>query len=52
MEDKEETKEKDKARKKKKDTIDPLPYCRNAPSAEHARAEHDDEPCDDSRESE
>ncbi|MBW2064211.1 MAG: hypothetical protein JRJ03_04675 [Deltaproteobacteria bacterium] len=53
MEDKEEAKERAKAeKKKKKDPIDPLPYCRNAPSAEHARAELDDEPCDDFREGE
>ena len=27
----------------------PLPFCTTAPSAEHARAENDDEPCDDGR---
>jgi hypothetical protein len=26
-----------------------LPYCTSAPSAEHARAYDEDEPCDDSR---
>ena len=27
-----------------------IPFCTNAPSAEHARANVDDEPCDDGRE--
>jgi hypothetical protein len=26
-----------------------LPYCTHAPSAEHARAAQEDEPCDDGR---
>jgi hypothetical protein len=26
-----------------------VPYCSTAPSAEHARAHDDDEPCDDGR---
>ncbi len=34
--------------KKKKDDKD-LPYCVTAPSAEHARAANEDEPCDDGR---
>ena len=29
---------------------DKLPYCTTAPSAEHARASDEDEPCDDGRE--
>ena len=33
----------------KKKAKDPLPSCTTAPSAEHARADSDDEPCDDSR---
>lgn len=28
---------------------DKLPPCTTAPSAEHARASNDDEPCDDAR---
>ena len=28
---------------------DDLPFCTTAPSAEHARALEDDEPCDDGR---
>jgi hypothetical protein len=26
-----------------------LPYCKTAPSAEHHRADNEDEPCDDGR---
>ena len=41
---------KEKAKKEKKKKADaPLPFCTTAPSAEHARAPNDDEPCDDSR---
>ena len=29
--------------------VDGLPFCTTAPSAEHARGEADDEPCDDGR---
>ena len=32
----------------KKDVAD-LPYCTTAPSAEHMRANEEDEPCDDGR---
>jgi len=28
---------------------EPLPYCTTAPSAEHARKDNEDEPCDDAR---
>ncbi len=35
---------------KKKNDDEKLPYCTTAPSAEHARASDDDEPCDDGRE--
>jgi hypothetical protein len=35
---------------KKKNADEKLPYCTTAPSAEHARASDDDEPCDDGRE--
>jgi hypothetical protein len=50
MDDKEIKKkeEKDKKNKKKK-TGKSLPVCTTAPSAEHARAESGDEPCDDDR---
>jgi len=34
---------------KKKTTEEPLPVCTTAPSAEHVRAESEDEPCDDNR---
>jgi hypothetical protein len=37
-----------KEEKKKKGDA-PLPFCTTAPSAEHARAPNDDEPCDDAR---
>jgi hypothetical protein len=41
---------KEKAKKEKKKKADaPLPFCTTAPSAEHARAPNDDEPCDDAR---
>jgi hypothetical protein len=35
--------------KTKENQADPLPFCTNAPSPEHARGIGDDEPCDDSR---
>jgi hypothetical protein len=38
-----------KEKKKKKDSGNDLEYCTTAPSAEHARAHDEDEPCDDSR---
>ena len=34
---------------KKKKTEEDLPYCTTAPSAEHYRADDEDEPCDDGR---
>lgn len=34
---------------KKKKIEEKLPYCIKAPSAEHASAQDDDEPCNDSR---
>ena len=44
----EESKEiKDQGKKKKKDG---LPFCTTAPSAEHARGQDEEEPCDDFRE--
>ena len=50
MEEKEEKKEKQV--KKKKEKEEELPFCTTAPSAEHARADEEDEPCDDFREGE
>jgi len=44
MERSEEKKEKQEKKEEEK-----LPFCTNAPSPEHARADSDDEPCDDSR---
>jgi hypothetical protein len=44
MEHPEEKKEKQEEKEEEK-----LPFCTNAPSPEHARADSDDEPCDDSR---
>jgi hypothetical protein len=35
--------------KKKKKVDETLPYCTTTPSAEHARAHDNDEPCDDGR---
>jgi len=44
------TKKKDEAKKKKNEKQEwPLPVCTSAPSAEHHRAEDEDEPCDDAR---
>jgi hypothetical protein len=41
----------EKSRKKSKKKIEEaLPFCTNAPSAEHSRAYAEDAPCDDSRE--
>jgi hypothetical protein len=37
-------------KKSKKKIEEALPYCINAPSAEHARAYSEDTPCDDGRE--
>jgi hypothetical protein len=48
----EEKQEKSKEETKKKKPRKPeeaLPSCRTAPSAEHARAQNEDEPCDDAR---
>ena len=33
---------------KEKEVDEKLPHCTSAPSAEHARANNEDEPCDDS----
>ncbi len=43
-----ETRE-EKLKKGGKKAKDPLPFCTTAPSAEHARADNEDEPCDDAR---
>jgi hypothetical protein len=51
MEEKEQKKE-DEETKKKKQKEEELPFCTTAPSAEHSRAEEEDEPCDDFREGE
>ena len=40
---------KEEVTKEKKKADIPLPICTTAPSAEHARATDEDEPCDDSR---
>ena len=47
MEDKEK-KEPGKETSKKKG--EPLPFCTDAPSAEHSRGTSEEEPCDDGRE--
>ena len=51
MEEKAEKKE-EKQVKKKKEKEDELPFCTTAPSAEHSRADEEDDPCDDFREGE
>ena len=44
------TKKKTESKNRKKEEQEwPLPYCKSAPSAEHHRAEDEDEPCDDAR---
>ena len=47
MEEQEKKEVEEQPKKKKKE--ESLPFCTTAPSAEHARAEDEDEPCDDSR---
>jgi hypothetical protein len=44
-----ETKEEAEVQRKKKVPKEPLPFCTDAPSAEHSRADSEDAPCDDSR---
>ncbi len=44
---KKETTDQEKVKKQKDEEA--LPFCTTAPSAEHARASNDDEPCDDGR---
>ena len=39
----------EKQESKKKKNVEDLPYCTTAPSAEHMRANEEDEPCDDGR---
>ena len=51
MEEKEEKQAEEQVEKKKKKEEE-LPFCTTAPSAEHARADEEDEPCDDFREGE
>ncbi len=41
-----------KDKKKKKGAAEPDPFCTTAPSAEHARGDLEDDPCDDSRKGE
>ena len=38
-----------KQERNKKRNVEELPYCTTAPSAEHLRANDEDEPCDDGR---
>ena len=47
MEEQEKEDVEEQPKNKEKDAS--LPFCTTAPSAEHARAEDEDEPCDDSR---
>ena len=44
--------QKEQGDEKKKKKEEKLPFCTTAPSAEHGRAENEDEPCDDFREGE
>jgi hypothetical protein len=52
MEEQKEKKEEEQVEKKKKKADEELPFCTTAPSAEHSRADEEDEPCDDFREGE
>jgi hypothetical protein len=49
MSEEKEKKEEKQIKKKKKNgpAEESLPFCKTAPSAEHARAANEDEPCDD-----
>ena len=49
MEEKKTEELEDQVKEKKKNLDAKLPFCTTAPSAEHARADDDDEPCDDAR---
>ena len=49
MEEKKAKELEDQEMKKKKKVEEELPHCTTAPSAEHARAQDEDEPCDDGR---
>jgi hypothetical protein len=49
MEEKENIDPEEKDIKKKNEAVEPDPFCTTAPSAEHARGELEDDPCDDSR---
>jgi hypothetical protein len=49
MEEKKAEEVEDQVKGKKKKVDDKLPYCTAAPSAEQARSDEDDEPCDDGR---
>ena len=48
----EQKEEKEETQAEKKKAEEELPFCTTAPSAEHARAAEEDEPCDDFREGE
>jgi hypothetical protein len=47
-----EKKEEAEVQPKKKKDKTPLDFCTTAPSAEHSRADEEDDACDDSRSSE
>jgi hypothetical protein len=44
-----EISEEERKKKRHRKPQEPLPACRTAPSAEHARAANEDDPCDDAR---
>jgi hypothetical protein len=50
MADEKKKKSQVKSDKKRKKPQEPLPFCKTAPSAEHARGKQEEEPCDDYRE--
>jgi hypothetical protein len=52
MKEKEEKDIKGQNKKKKKKEEEELPFCTTAPSAEHARSDLEDDPCDDFRDGE
>ena len=41
--------EKTKEQEKEKKIYEKIPHCTSAPNAEHARADDNDDPCDDGR---
>ena len=52
MTEEKEKKDEEETKQEGTEAEETLPFCTTAPSAEHARAADEDEPCDDAREEE